>query len=359
MTSGGDCAGLNATIRAIVQASKLSYGWDVIGIHKGGEGLLGAQPAYEELDGNFSGFAHALLRMGGTILGTTTRGNPLAYQMASGAIKDRSMEISKNYHALGLDALIMTGGDGSIKIMSEVAKKTGLNVVYIPKTIDNDIAQTESLGFETAVSVATEALDRLQPTAASHNRLMILELMGRDAGHIALSSGIAGGADIILIPEIPFSLEGIAHKINAIMNTGRNFALIVVSEAAYPVGGAPYKVSYRDGSTRYGGVGHFLMQEMERRLDIETRVTVLGHVQRGGEPVARDRILATLFGVRAVELVAAGKFGRMVSMKGGVFSDIACTDAISLYQTVDLEGALVSSAKKLGVYLGECVDQET
>ncbi len=353
ITSGGDCAGLNATIRAIVHCARLKYGWDVIGIHRGGSGLLNTPVEYEELDVDFHGFNHVLLRMGGTILGTTTKGNPLAYEMPDGQIIDRSAEIAKNYHALGLDALIVTGGDGSLKIMYEVAKRGNMNIVCIPKTIDNDIAMTEALGFETGVSVATEALDRLQPTAASHDRVMILELMGRDAGHIALSAGLAGGADIILIPEIPFHISVIIEKIKTIMKTGRNFALIAVSEAAYPKNGAPLMVHYKNGSSRYGGVGHFLMEEIDKYMNIETRVTVLGHLQRGGEPVARDRILANIFGVHAVDLVAQGKFGRMVAWQGRNVTDVDILEAINSYHTVDLNGAFIKTARSLGICLGD------
>ncbi|MEI8321048.1 MAG: ATP-dependent 6-phosphofructokinase [Alphaproteobacteria bacterium] len=353
ITSGGDCAGLNATIRAIVQCAKLKYNWDVVGIHRGGSGLMSSPIQYEELDVDFHGFSHVLLRMGGTILGTTTKGNPLAFHMANGQIVDRSQEMAKNYHALGLDALIVTGGDGSLKIMNEVARRGKMNIVCIPKTIDNDISMTEALGFETAVNVAMEALDRLQPTAASHDRVMILELMGRDAGHITLSAGIAGGADIILIPEVPFSIAAVVDKIKTIMKTGRNFALIAVSEAAYPKDGEPHMVHYKNGSSRYGGIGHFLMKEIDKHMDIETRVTVLGHVQRGGEPVARDRILASAFGVYAVDLVAQGKFGRMVAWQGRELTDVDILEAVNSYHTVDLKGTLVKTARGLGISFGE------
>lgn len=353
ITSGGDCAGLNATIRAIVHAAKLQYGWDVIGIERGGHGLLTNPVKYRDLDPDFHGINHVLLRLGGTILGTTTKGDPLAYKMKDGTIKDRSEEFIKNYHALGLDALIVTGGDGSFRIMKELAAKGDMNIVGIPKTIDNDIALTEAIGFETAVSVATEALDRLQPTAASHDRVMILEVMGRDAGHIALNAGIAGGADVILIPEIPFSFSSVQKKIQSIMEKGRGFALVVVSEAARAKDGETFMVRYQDGSKRYGGVGNYLVQEIDKKMGIDARVTVLGHVQRGGQPIPQDRLLAAAFGVKAVELVAQGKFNRMVAWQNREVVDVSIEDAVATYQAVNLDGTMVRTARGLSISLGD------
>ncbi len=353
ITSGGDCAGLNAAIRAIVHCAKLKYGWDVVGIARGGQGLLGNDVDYRDLQVDFGGIDHMMLQMGGTILGTTTRGDPLAFKMPNGEVVDRSSEMARNYHALNLSGLIITGGDGSFKIMSEVARRGDMKIIGIPKTIDNDIGLTEALGFQTAVSVATEALDRLQPTAASHNRVMVLEVMGRDAGHIALNSGIAGGADIILIPEIPFSMDAVVNKINSITKTGRTFALIVVSESAKPKDGDAFMVQYRDGSKRYGGIGNYLGAELNKIMDIETRVTVLGHVQRGGQPVAQDRVYAAAFGVRAVELLAEGKHDRMVAWRDREIIDVSISDAIATYQNVDLNGPLVKTARGLGICLGD------
>jgi phosphofructokinase-like protein len=353
MTSGGDCAGLNATIRAVVHCAKIKYNWDVIGIKRGGHGLLTTPLEYQDLDLYFHGISHVLLRLGGTILGTTTKGDPLAYKMEDGTVVDRSQEMIKSYNSLNLDALIVTGGDGSFKIMSEIASRGNINIVGIPKTIDNDIALTEAIGFETAVSVATEALDRLQPTAASHDRVMILEVMGRDAGHIALNSGIAGGADVILIPEIPFDFSSIQKKIKDIMNSGRGFALIVVAEAARSKESTPCMVQYQDGSKRYGGIGNYLMQEIDKTMGIDARVTVLGHVQRGGQPTAQDRLLASAFGVHAVELVAQKKFDRMVAWQNREVVDVAIKDAISSYQEVNLDGTMIKTARGLGICLGD------
>lgn len=352
ITSGGDCSGLNAAIRAIVMCAKLRHGWDVIGIHRGGKGLLSDSLEYEDLDVNYHGLSHMLLRLGGTILGTTTHGNPLQYPMPDGTIQDRSQEMINNYHRLKLDALIVIGGDGSLKIMSEIARRGNIPLIGIPKTIDNDIAHTQAIGFDTAVNVATEALDRLQPTAASHDRIMILELMGRDAGHIAMHTGIAGGADVILIPEIPFHMDAVVQKMKEVITSGRQFGLIVTSEAARPEGHASFMVEGADGRARYSGVGNFLGKELEQRLNIVTRVTILGHVQRGGAPLSKDRILGSAFGVRAIELIAQGKYHRMVAWQNRDVVDVDILDGISTYQSVDLNGTIMQTARGLNISLG-------
>lgn len=352
ITSGGDCSGLNAAIRAVITCAKLRYGWDVVGIHRGGKGLLSDSLEYEELDVNYHGLSHMLLRLGGTILGTTTHGNPLKYAMPDGTTKDRSQEIIDNYHKMKLDALIVIGGDGSLKIMSEIARRGNIPLIGIPKTIDNDIPHTQAIGFDTAVNVATEALDRLQPTAASHDRIMILELMGRDAGHIAMHTGIAGGADVILIPEIPFHMDVVVQKMKDVMASGRRFGLIVTSEAARPDGHEPFMVEGADGRKRYSGVGNYLGRELEKRLNIVTRVTILGHVQRGGTPLAQDRILGSAFGVRAVELIAQGKHNRMVAWQNRGVVDLDMKEAIATYQSVDLNGTIMQTAKGLNISLG-------
>ena len=245
LTSGGDCAGLNAVIRAVVHRADL-LGWEVFGIKDGTHGLLQDPPQYRKLE--ISEFDGNILRRGGTILGTTNKGDPFAFPMPDGSLKDRSDEIIANFKKIGLDAVICIGGDGSFAILRKLAQKGGINMVGVPKTIDNDIGCTEaSVGFDTAVSVATEALDRLQPTAASHDRVMVLEVMGRDAGHIALTAGIAGGADVILIPEIGYSLESVNKKIKSVLASGRNFGLVVVSEAVKTEEGEKYMVEYTDG----------------------------------------------------------------------------------------------------------------
>lgn len=354
MTCGGDCAGLNVAIRAVVQSAILKHNWEVIGIKNGTMGLLGDAPSTVPLDLNFQGFSHTMLRMGGTILGSTTKGNPMAYSMNDGSHIDRSEEIFKNYRQLNLDALIAIGGDGGLKITNELAEKGGINFVGIPKTIDNDVPKTESIGFATAVSVATSALDNLQPTAASHDRVMILEVMGRDAGHIALHAGVAGGADVILLPEIPFEFEKIVEKIKKIQKSGRNYALLVTAESSAPAGGTPKTIKYYNGDERYGGTGDYIGQELNRLMGIDTRVTVLGHVQRGGAPIYRDRIIASAFGVKAVDLIAQEKFGRMVAWSShDEVTDVDINQALAGHHIVNKQGSILKTAKGLGISFGD------
>ena len=351
LTSGGDCAGLNAAIRAVVLRAS-DHGWTVIGIRNGTHGLLARPPQAEEL--GFSLTETAVMRQGGTILGTTNTGDPFAFPLPEGGVADRSAEVIEGYRALGLDALIGIGGDGSFAILRRLAERGGINFVGIPKTIDNDLAMTDaSIGFATAVEVATEALDNLQPTAASHSRVMVLEVMGRDAGHIAITSGIAGGADIVLIPEIPWRLAAIKAKIEAVKARGRNFALVVVAEAVRTASGQPANIAYAGGQVRYGGIGHYIADEIARATGAETRVTQLGHVQRGGAPVSRDRVLASAFGVRAVDLIAAGRFDRMVALDHGDIVDVSLADAIRRPHVVDPQGPLVRTARGLGICLGD------
>ncbi|MGQ0663993.1 MAG: ATP-dependent 6-phosphofructokinase [Pseudomonadota bacterium] len=352
LTSGGDCAGLNAVIRAVVQRAIGTYGWRVIGIRNGTAGLLSRPLDAEELDrGATTG---AILRMGGTILGTTNKGDPFAFPMPDGRDIDRSSEVIEGCRQLALDAVIGIGGDGSFRILRRLARQGGLNLVGIPKTIDNDLGLTEaSLGYETAVMVATEALDRLQPTAASHSRVMVLEVMGRDAGHIAIAAGIAGGADVVLIPEISWRLDSIRSKIDRLKADGRNFALVVVAEAVKTEVGAAVTVRGPGGETRYGGIGRHLGEIIAQATGAETRVTVLGHVQRGGPPIARDRLLASMIGVHAVDLIAAGKFDRMVAWWNREVIDVPLAEAIERFQAVDPEGPFVRTARALGICLGD------
>jgi len=353
LTCGGDCAGLNAIIRSVTQCAILKHGWEVYGIRNGTVGLLTDPPLVEKLDVNFKGIGHALLRMGGTVLGSTSKGNPFSYKKEDGTLGDCSQRAIDTYHKLNLDALIAVGGDGGLKIMSQLAEQGNINLVGIPKTIDNDISHTESIGFSTAVEVATSALDGLQPTAASHDRVMVLEVMGRDAGHIALNAGIAGGADVILIPEIPFSLKKVVHKIQSVIQKGRNFSLVVVAESAHMEDGDPLMVTYQDGSERYGGIGDFISRKLNELMNVETRAMALGHIQRGGQPIAQDRIMAAAFGVKAVGLVAEGKFGRMVAWQNRSVTDLPLKEAIGSYQRVDLKGSLVATARGLGISLGD------
>lgn len=351
LTSGGDCAGLNAAMRAVVMAAE-SKGWNVLGIENGTAGVLHDPPLIRPLSS--SEFDNNVLRMGGTILGTTNNRDPFAYPMEDGSVKDRSAELAGVLKDKGVEFLIGIGGDGSFDILHRLTSQNALNFIGIPKTIDNDVGLTNvSIGFDTAVSVATEALDRLQPTAASHDRVMILEVMGRDAGHIALHAGIAGGADLILIPEIKYSLDGIAAKINQVKETGRNFALVIVSEAVKNPDGEQLEVVYHGGETRYGGIGEYLAPKIAEATGFETRVTVLGHVQRGGSPNYNDRLLASALGVKAVELIDEGTAGRMVAWQNREVVDIAIEEVVKNCHTVDPSGTLVQTARSLGIGFGD------
>jgi 6-phosphofructokinase 1 len=353
LTSGGDCAGLNAVLRAVVLRAH-GYGWEVVGIRHGTAGLLRRPVQAETLTLGLDLIDGTLLRRGGTILGTTNKGDPFDYPLPDGRRVNRAAEVIEGYRELDLDALIGIGGDGSQAILRRLAQEGGIDLVTIPKTIDNDLGHTEvSIGYATAVQVATDALDHLQPTAASHSRVMVLEVMGRDAGHIAIGAGIAGGADVILIPEIPYTLDGIAAKIDSLKAQGRNFALVVAAEAVKTESGEPVKQMQAAGGVNYGGVGHYLAARIAEATGSETRVTVLGHLQRGGMPTERDRLMASIFGVHAVDLIAAGRFDRMVAWSGRSVIDIPIAEAIAGYKAVDLDGPLVQTARGLGVYLGE------
>jgi ATP-dependent phosphofructokinase / diphosphate-dependent phosphofructokinase len=352
LTSGGDCAGLNAAIRAITLRAIKTYGWHVIGIRNGTTGLVVRPLDYLEL--NIDKCNSLMMRSGGTMLGSTNKNDPFNFPDGKDQQTNRSQDFIDGYNELGLDALIGIGGDGSMRILRALAQKGNLNLVTIPKTIDNDLGHTESaIGYPTAVEVATEALDRLQPTAASHQRVMILEVMGRDAGHIALSAGIAGGADIILIPEIPYSLEKIAQKIHSLADLGKTFALIIVAEAVKTEDGKPVIMAQDNRRVRYGGIAHYLADKISDMTGAEVRAMVLGHVQRGGQPCAQDRILASAFGVHAVDLIAEGKFDRMVAWQNREVQDVPIEDAINQFQEVDLEGAAVRTARGLGIFLGD------
>jgi len=352
LTSGGDCAGLNAVLRAVVHRAVEGYGWSVLGIRNGTAGLLTRPTEVRTLD--LADFPGTLMRQGGTILGTTNRGNPFDYPMPDGTRKDRSEEVIEGFRDLGLDALIGVGGDGSLAILRRLTLQGSIPFVGIPKTIDNDLGHTEvSIGYATAVNVATDALDHLQPTAASHSRVMVLEVMGRDAGHIALNAGIAGGADVILIPEIPYRMQAVAEKIAALKARGRNFALVIVAEAVKTEEGQTVTQSQSTGEATYGGIGHYVADHISELTGAETRVTVLGHLQRGGLPTPRDRLMASIFGIHAVDLIAQGQFDRMVAWSGRQVFDVALEEAIAAYRAVDLDGPMVATARGLGICLGD------
>ncbi len=353
LTSGGDCAGLNAVIRAVVCHAVLSYGWRVLGIRQGTQGLLRRPVDSELLD--LHGASPAMARMAGTILGTTNRGDPFAYPMPDGTHKDRSEEVIEGVRMLGLDGLIGIGGDGSMAILRHLAQQGNIPFIGIPKTIDNDVGATEnSIGYHTAVMVATEAIDRLQPTAASHDRVMILEVMGRDSGHIALAAGIAGGADVILVPEIAYDIEVVARHINHVREAaGRNFAIVVVAEAVCDNTGAHVQVQHSPGHQTYGGIGHVIGGALTRLTGAETRVTVLGHVQRGGAPTWDDRLIASAFGVHAVDCIVEGRFDRLVAWQHRRVVDVPLTAAFEPTQFEAANDTLVHTARGLGICLGD------
>ncbi|HVN85534.1 MAG TPA: ATP-dependent 6-phosphofructokinase [Candidatus Binatia bacterium] len=353
ITGGGDCPGLNAVIRAVVKAAD-RRGWETLGFLGGYDGML--EPLnYRQIDRRE---VAGLLQRGGTILGTANRGRFAAKvghgetQRIPAAVLD---EAKCSFETLGLSALITIGGDGSLSIAQQLHEH-GIPIVGVPKTIDNDLAATVmTFGFDSAVACATDALDRLHSTAESHRRVMVLEVMGRYAGWIAIYAGIAGGADVILIPEIPFRYEGICAKVAEREQAGRHFTIVVVAEGAWPTGGEFVTAGDHAGDreARLGGVGAQVAAEIERRTGKETRVVVLGHLQRGGGPTNFDRALCTLFGTTAVELVAERRFGRMVTYTGAHIDSVPLADAIGQLRRVPLEGSFVRSARALGICLGD------
>lgn len=354
LTGGGDCPGLNAVIRGVVKGALLQRRWEVIGIRDGFDGLLvpeNCRPlTVEDVRG--------ILPRGGTILGTTNRGNPFAYPVIRNGKKeciDISGKVVRNIHAMGLDALIVVGGEGSLKIAHELMQK-GVNIIGVPKTIDNDLMETDvSFGYNTALETATDALDKLHTTAESHHRVMIMEVMGRYAGWIALESGIAGGADVILIPEIPFSIDKICGAVQARRESGRPFSIIVVAEGAYPVNGTRVVVEGLDETRaveRLGGIGDYVARKIAGCTAMDVRVTVLGHLQRGGSPSTFDRCLGSRFGIMAVNLVERMDYGKMVSFKCGGITAVPIESAVRQLKLVDPEGEMVKCAEGLGIKLG-------
>ncbi len=352
ITTGGDCAGLNAAIRAVVTRAAV-LGHKVIGLRRGLHGAAdGENGIYHFTPENLP---DGLLQMGGTILGAANRsiaGKRLYDD--NGNISPHAQMILDAVKAHGITVMIVIGGDGSFSFIGKFAAAAGWRTIFIPKTIDNDVVGTDAaIGFDSAVCVATEALDRLRPTAASHDRVMVLEVMGRDVGHIALSSGIAGGADVVLIPEIPYDFNHVANKLKAVQASGRRHALIVVSEAIQTADGQKLELVDPQGHKRYGGIGQYIAERITTELAWEARPVVLGHTQRGTEPTHRDRLLATMLGTRAVDLVHAGQSGRMVGLRGGKVIDMPVQEAIGVIQPVDLEGDLIKTARAMGICLGD------
>lgn len=354
LTGGGDCPGLNAVIRAVVKTAINEYGWEVLGIEDGFEGLIKPDKA-RLLDMTD---VRGLLPRGGTILGSTNRANPFHYEVqTNGAVKvfDVSETVLHRAREYGIQVLIVIGGDGSMRLAQEFMHK-GLQVVGVPKTIDNDLHGTEStVGFDTAVTTAMEALDKLHTTAESHHRVLVLEVMGRHAGWIALAAGVAGGADVILIPEIPYHVDVIADKIKQRNQSGAKFSLVVVAEGSMPLGGEAVYQAERDlgGVSRLGGIGEVVAAQLRRVCQTDVRVTVLGHLQRGGSPTAFDRLLATRFGNTVVHMIAQGHMGHMVALRDGRMTAIPLGDAVSQPKQVPLESDLVRAAVGLTICLGD------
>ena len=353
-TGGGDCPGLNAVIRAVVTTAIGDYGIEVFGIETGFDGLMGRGGArVRPLTLNV---VRGILPEGGTILGTSNRGSPFAMPREGGGTVDRSQEIVDRLDELGIDTVVSIGGDGSMRIAAQLGE-LGVKVVGVPKTIDNDLLVTDvTFGFDSALQVATEAIDRLHSTADSHHRVMVVEVMGRNAGWIALHAGIAGGADIILLPEIPYRTEAVVQALVKRARTGRKSSIVVVAEGAVSDGGDALYLD-RPASThtvarRLGGVGNQIAEDIAEACGADTRATVLGHVQRGGSPSPFDRVLGTRFGCAAAHLVARGGHGRMVALRGADVIDCAIVDAIAEPKLVDPEGELVRAAKSVGVSFG-------
>jgi len=354
LTGGGDCPGLNAVIRAVVKHAILDYGYDVIGVEDGFQGLY--EKRYQALT---MASVRGLLVRGGTILGSSNRANPFKYpvKLPGGGeeARDVSAEILANLAALDLEALICVGGDGTM-IMSQGLIERGARIVGVPKTIDNDLSATDfTFGYQTAVEVATEALDRLHTTAESHDRVILCEVMGRYAGWIAMAAGLAGGADVILIPEIPYQIDRVIAAIKRRREHGLTFSIIVVAEGAKPAGGERAVLQKGDPTylERLGGAADQLARQLSRAFgEHDVRVTVLGHIQRGGTPTAFDRLLGTRYGAAAIDLVAKGKLGQMVRLRGNEIGSVPIAEAAGKMKLVEPDGELCRVARATGVELG-------
>jgi 6-phosphofructokinase 1 len=353
-TGGGDAPGLNAVIRAAV-LSAINLGWDVLGIKRGFAGLLGEDEVIPLTKDSVRGIAH----LGGTILRTTNRGNPFHYPKAraDGTMEevDRSDELIAAARRLGIDALVSIGGDGSLTIAKRLCDK-GMKIVGVPKTIDNDVSGTiTTFGFDTAVNTALEAIDKLHTTAESHDRVIVLEVMGRDSGFIALHSGLAGTADVILIPEIPFDLRKVCEKIMSRNRAGRHFSIVVVAEGAFPRGGHASIIgaSLPGEAKRLGGICEPIALEIQRMTGKETRSLVLGHLQRGGMPTGYDRLLATRFGGAAVRAIAEEKWGHMVALQSPHIVTIPIEEALREPKRVDPRHDVVLTARATGISFGD------
>jgi len=349
-TGGGDAPGLNAVIRGAVLAA-VHRGWECVGIRKGYDGLLGQEQLVPLGPAEVRGITH----LGGTILGTTNRGDPFHWRErlpdGTWVEHDRSEELVRAFRAHGIGALIAIGGDGSLRIARHLLDK-GVALVGVPKTIDNDVGGTvATFGFDTAVQTATEAIDKLHSTAESHERVMVVEVMGRHAGFIALSAGLAGSADVILIPEIPYDIDRVCEKVRQREAAGRHFSMVVVAEGAVAKGGEEV---YLDAERRrLGGVGDRVARAIEKKTGKETRTLVLGHLQRGGSPTTFDRLLGLRFGAAAVRLIAEGKFGHMVALDPPTIVSVPLDEALAAPKRVPLDSDSIATARDLGISLGD------
>ena len=350
LTGGGDCPGLNAVIRAVVKGADYQYGLDVVGFNDGFKGLVENNAQIID-DKSVSG----ILNRGGTILGTSNRDNPFDYRPQgsdySNTGLDRSADALKNLDQWSIEALVVIGGDGSL-LLAHRFSELGVPIIGIPKTIDNDLPATDiTFGFDSAVTTATEAIDKIHTTAESHHRIMVVEVMGRHAGWIALQAGMAGGGDIILIPELPFQYSCIAEKVEERRRRGKKFSIIVVAEGAYPAGGEPlYQV--KGDVKRLGGIGPLVSREIEKLTGMESRATILGHLQRGGSPTSYDRVLATRFGVKAVELINEGVLNQMVCLRGNRIGSVPLAEAVAGTKQVDPQSDQVRAALAVGTSFG-------
>lgn len=349
-TGGGDCPGLNSVIRAIVRYASATLGHEVIGIEDSFNGLL--ERPYKTRPLTLKDVS-GILNRGGTILGTSNSGNPFKLKEGQDPKTcDKSQKVVEAYHELGLDCIIVIGGDGTQRIAKQFIG-LGLNIIGIPKTIDNDLHQADfTTGFETAVEVASEAILRLQSTAESHDRIMVLEVMGRHAGHIALHAGIASGAHVILVPEIPFDHAAIVRKIEERRGQGHNYSVVAVAEGAYEQGGEKVYQVRPSGKKNLGGIGQTVADKLSELTGSESRVTVLGHIQRGGEPCPRDRILGTLYGVKAVDLAIRKEYSQVVVMRGHKLQTVPYDSIAPGYRQLESNDMYLDAAEAIGVSLG-------
>ncbi len=354
LTCGGDCPGLNAVIRAVTKTAIKEYDIEVVGFKDGFQGMV--ENRYVNLTNDY---VSGILTLGGTILGTTNHITPFNYPILEGGktvFRDRSEQAISNYESLGLEVLVCIGGDGTMTV-AKMLEERGLTVAGIPKTIDNDLFGTDrTFGFDSALTTATEAIDKIHTTAQSHHRVMIVEVMGRYAGWLALESAIAGGGDIVLIPEIPFEIKSIGETIKERRYDGKRFSILVIGEGAKPVGGEMVVQRNVPGSPeplRLGGIGNVVADMIEKEINVETRVTTLGHLVRGGIPTPADRLLATRFGVEAVHLIAKRIFGKMVALQGQEIVSVSIEEVGGRTRTVPLDSSIIRTARSVGMSLGD------